>query len=172
MEYVVSSKNISMEAKRIEVIKNSLELKSVHNIQIFLDFTNFYWQFIQGFSRIAALFILMLKTIRSRDKLASSKNDGSKLASNRKNDSKLAFRKNDSNSEVDRFSVGKNDMEHIKKLGKLSKLRKLFKSGKSKSKKTSKSQNLARSGKKLLKSENLTNFNAMKAGPKVFNPRR
>ena len=44
--YVVLSKEISMEAKRIEVVKDWLELKSVRNIQVFLGFTNFYWRFI------------------------------------------------------------------------------------------------------------------------------
>ena len=41
-------------------------------------------------------------------------------------------------------------------------MKKVKKSRKSKSKKTSKSHNLAKSGKKLLKSENLPNFNAKK----------
>ena len=31
-----------MEAKKIKVIKDWLELKSVHNIQIFLGYANFY----------------------------------------------------------------------------------------------------------------------------------
>ena len=31
-----------MEAKKIKVIKNWPKLKSVRNIQIFLDFANFY----------------------------------------------------------------------------------------------------------------------------------
>ena len=53
-------------------------------------------------------------------------------------------------------------MEHAKKLGKL------FKSGKLKSEKTSKSQNLAKSGKKLSKSENLTNFDITENGSKFL----
>ena len=44
--YVVLSKKISMEAKRIKIIKDWPEPKSVRNIQVFLGFTNFYWQFI------------------------------------------------------------------------------------------------------------------------------
>ena len=31
----------------------------------FFGFANFYWQFIQGFSRITILFISILKTLRS-----------------------------------------------------------------------------------------------------------
>ena len=42
-------------------MKNWLEPKSVHDIQVFLGFANFYYCFIQGFSRIAAPLTLMLK---------------------------------------------------------------------------------------------------------------
>ena len=65
---------------------------------------------------------------------------------------------------VNRFSVGGNGMEHTKKSGKL------FKSGKSKSEKMFKSQNSAKSGKKLSKSRNLTNFDVTKDGPKFLTP--
>ena len=44
--YVVSSKGISMEAKRIEMVKELPEPKSVWDIQVFLGFANFYWRFI------------------------------------------------------------------------------------------------------------------------------
>ena len=37
------------------------ELISVRDIQLFLEFANVYYCFIQGFSKIARLFILMLK---------------------------------------------------------------------------------------------------------------
>ena len=40
--YVVSFKDISMEAERIEVIKKWPEPKSVRDIQVFLGFANFY----------------------------------------------------------------------------------------------------------------------------------
>ena len=39
----MSSKDISMEVKKIEVIKEWLEPKSVQDIQVFLGFANFYW---------------------------------------------------------------------------------------------------------------------------------
>ena len=58
-----------MKAKRIEVIKEWPEPKSVQDIQVFLSFANFYWQFIQGFSRIAALLTLMLKTATTTKRL-------------------------------------------------------------------------------------------------------
>ena len=104
----------------------------------------------------------MLKTTRLLNKPVSSKNNSSKLAFNRNNNNRLAFKKNYGNDEVDRFGVGKNSIKYAKKL------EKLFKLGKSKSKKTFKSQNLAKSRKKLLKSENLTNFDATKARPKFL----
>ena len=84
----------------------------------------------------------MLKTTRSPDKPAPSKNIVSRSAFSRINNSKLASGKNNGKSEVDEFGVGRNSVEHAKKSGKSSK------SGKSKSEKTFKSQNLAKSGKK------------------------
>ena len=60
--YVVSSKDISIEAERIEEVKEWPEPKSVQDIHVFLGFANFYWRFIQDFNRIAALLISMLKT--------------------------------------------------------------------------------------------------------------
>ena len=51
-----------MENKRIEAIKQWPEPQLVRDIQVFLGFTNFYRQFIQGFSRIAASLTSMLKT--------------------------------------------------------------------------------------------------------------
>ena len=44
--YVVSSKEISMEAKKIEIVKDWPEPKSVCSIQVFLSFANFYQWFI------------------------------------------------------------------------------------------------------------------------------
>ena len=65
--YVVSSQGIRMEDERIEVVRNWPEPKSVQDIQVFIGFANFYQRFIQGFSKIAVLFTLMLKTTRSLD---------------------------------------------------------------------------------------------------------
>ena len=137
-----------MEAERIKVVKDWLEPKSVCNIQVFLGFANFYWRFIQGFSKIAAPLTSMLKTTESPDKPAPSRNDGSKSASSMNNDSRPASERNNGDSEVDGFCVGRNDMEHTKKLGKsksekMFKSQKLSKSGKSKGEKTSKFRNSA-----------------------------
>ena len=167
---MVSSKGISMEAKKIEVVKDWPEPKSVRNIQVFLGFANFYWQFIQGFSRIAAPLTSMLKTTGLPDKPAPSRNNGSRLASSKNDDNRLAFGRNDGDGEVDGVGVGRNSVEHAKKSEKTSKSRKLSKSGKSKGEKTSKSQNLAKSGKKLSKSGNSTNSDATEDGPKFLTP--
>ena len=65
--YIVSSQGIWMEDKRIKVVKNWPEAKSVQDIQVFIGFTNFYWPFIRGFSKIAALLTSIFKTIGSSD---------------------------------------------------------------------------------------------------------
>ena len=159
---MILSKKISMEAKRIKVVKDWSEPKSVCNISVFLGFANFYQRFIQGFSKIAALFTSILKTTQSLGKPISNRNNGSRSAFNRNNNNKLASWKKDGNSEMDRLNIDGNGVEHTKKSGKLSK------SEKSKSEKTSKSQNLAKLRKELSKSGNLTNFNTTKAGPKYL----
>ena len=64
--YIVFSKGIRMEDKRIEVVRQWPEPQSVRDIQVFLGFANFYRQFIQGFSRIAAPLTSMLKTLSTK----------------------------------------------------------------------------------------------------------
>ena len=104
----------------------------------------------------------MLKKIGLLDESASGKNNNSKSAFNRNNDSKLVFKNNNSNSKINRFVIGRNSMEHAKKLGKL------FKSRKSKSKKMFKSWNFAKLREKLSKNRNLSNFCATKAKSKFL----
>ena len=65
--YVVSSQGIRIEDERIKAVRNWPEPKSVWDIQVFIGFANFYWRFIQGFSRIAVLLTLMLKMTGSLD---------------------------------------------------------------------------------------------------------
>ena len=113
--YVVLSKRISMEAKKIEVVKNWPKFKSVRDIQVFLGFANFYWQFIQGFNRISVLFTSMLKTTGLPDKPAPSRNDGNRLISSKNDNNRPASRRNDGNGKVNGVSVGGNGVEHTKK---------------------------------------------------------
>ena len=58
--YVVSAHGVRIEEERIDAVKNWPEPKSMHDIQVFLGFANFYRRFIQVFSRIAALLTSML----------------------------------------------------------------------------------------------------------------
>ena len=95
----------------------------------------------------------MLKTT---NKPAPSRNNGSRSAFNRNDDSRPASGRNDGNSEVDRFG---GSMKHAKK------------SGKSKGQKMSKSQKLAKSGKNSSKSENLPNFGATESEPSFLTPK-
>ena len=55
-------RGIYIEDEQIKAVKQWLESKLVRDIQVFIKFANFYWQFIQGFSRIAELLTSMLKT--------------------------------------------------------------------------------------------------------------
>ena len=77
--FVVSSKGISMKAKQIEVVRKWLEPKSLQNIQVFLDFANFYCQLIKGFSKIAAPLTSMLKTTMSLHMLVANEVQGTKV---------------------------------------------------------------------------------------------
>ena len=43
-----------MEPKRVQTIKEWPIPKSVQEVRIFIGFTNYYYRFIKGFSRIAA----------------------------------------------------------------------------------------------------------------------
>ena len=47
------------------MVKNWPEPTLVRDIQVFIDFANFYQRFIQGFSKIIALLTSLLKTTRS-----------------------------------------------------------------------------------------------------------
>ena len=135
--------------------------KSICNIQIFLGFFNFYWQFIQSFCKKTGLLISMLKTIESPNKPSPSRNNGIKSASSRNNNSKPVFGRNNGNGEVVKFGgMGYTKKSEKLKGQKLAKSQKLSKSGKSKGEKS----------KKLSKSRNLSNFDITKAGPMFLNP--
>ena len=130
-----------MEVKRINIMKDWPKFKSICNIQVFLDFANFYQQFIKSLNRIVAPLTSILKTIGLPDKPAPSKNNNSKSVSSRNNNSRPASGRNNGNDEVDEFG----GIKHAKKSGKLkdqklAKSQKLPKSRKSKSEKSKKSK--------------------------------
>ena len=60
--FVVSAQSISIEEKRVEVVKAWPEPKSIRDIQGFLGFANFYQRFNQGYNKIASPLTSMLKT--------------------------------------------------------------------------------------------------------------
>ena len=71
LSYIVSYQSMQIEKREIKTIYDWSKLQSIYNIQVFLRFANFYWQFIQEFNRPATLFIFILKTtlaIGSEDK--------------------------------------------------------------------------------------------------------
>ena len=59
--YIVSVQRVQIEDTRIETVKNWPEPKLIRDIQVFLAFGNFYWRFIQGFSKIAGPLTLILR---------------------------------------------------------------------------------------------------------------
>ena len=136
-------KDISIEKKKIEVVREWLEPKSIQDIQVFLGFANFYWQFMQGFSKIAAPLTLMLKT------------NGSSNVSRHE--------VGNSDGEVVRFGIGGGGEEFTKKSRKLSKSLKLSKLGNLKGK------NLAKS-KKPPKNGNSPNFDTKEVGLSFLTP--
>ena len=71
-----------MEDERIKAVKQWPKPNSVKDIQVFLRFANFYWQFIQSFSYIAALFTSILKTIRSTGFAANLQETKNKVGGN------------------------------------------------------------------------------------------
>jgi hypothetical protein len=54
LDFIVSALNVKMKLERIIIIMNWLELESHKDVQIFLEFTNFYRRFIKNFSRIVS----------------------------------------------------------------------------------------------------------------------
>ena len=81
-----------MEEERIDDVKTWPELKSIRDIQVFIRFANFYRRFIQGFSKITALLISILKTSpQPADALpATGVDDSEVIRSSGRNEEKLA----------------------------------------------------------------------------------
>ena len=78
MEFLISVQDINIEEEKIQVVKTWSEPKFIKDIYIFLGFANFYYCFIQGFCKIIALLISLLKTTSSlanvKTPLKSTKN--------------------------------------------------------------------------------------------------
>lgn len=98
MSYIISAQRIIIEDKKIKVVRNWLEPKSVKDTQVFLGFTNFYRCFIEYFSKIVASLPLLLKTFsvlsRSQlDKIVNEVNDKIVEGENRGGNIAFVFKK-------------------------------------------------------------------------------
>ena len=90
----MSAHKVRVEDEKIKAVKNWPEPKSVHNIQVFLNFANFYQRFIQGLSKIAKPLTSMIKTssptglsiilqsinVADKDEVNESDDDGTNLS--------------------------------------------------------------------------------------------
>ena len=57
----MSAQGVQIEEQKIEAVKSWPKPKSVQDIQVFIGFANFYWCFIQGFSKITSSLPSILK---------------------------------------------------------------------------------------------------------------
>ena len=63
LDLIVSHDNIKMNFVKIKVIVNWKSSWNVHNVQVFLEFANFYWWFIWYFLKIVWLLVNLMKKI-------------------------------------------------------------------------------------------------------------
>ena len=59
--YIVSDKGISMDPKKVDAVSDWPAPKSVHDIQVFLGFANFYRRFIKAYSKVASPLTRLLR---------------------------------------------------------------------------------------------------------------
>jgi hypothetical protein len=52
LRYHISENGISMTSDKVKAVKSWLVPRNVKDVQAFLGFANFYWRFIQGFSKV------------------------------------------------------------------------------------------------------------------------
>ena len=65
LRLIIVKEEIRMNSVKISAIVNWKALICVKNIQSFLEFANFYWQFIKGFSQLmSSLIALTCKNIK------------------------------------------------------------------------------------------------------------
>ena len=71
LKFIVSTDDVMMNSQRVEIIENWSILKSFYEVQIFLEFANFYQQFIEAYSWIASSLISLLKESKNEKKIKS-----------------------------------------------------------------------------------------------------
>src|SRR5690606_38791375 len=59
--FVISADGVKMDPKKVKAITEWKTPKSVHDIQVFLGFANFYRRFIQNYSKIVSPITKLLK---------------------------------------------------------------------------------------------------------------
>lgn len=85
----IGTKSINWRVK-FEVMITESELKSPRDIQVFIGFGKFYWQFIKNFYEIATSLLLMLKTTSIAVHFARNRRDfGRKPDFTKANSSKI-----------------------------------------------------------------------------------
>ncbi len=68
LEFIMSENNITMNSSRVNIIMNWSMIKFFKNIQIFLNFVNFYRRFIARFFQLSAFLLDMLKKMQAKIK--------------------------------------------------------------------------------------------------------
>ena len=87
MSFIISSKKIQMQFKKMKVIRNWLISRNIIDIMQFLRLINFYHRFIKNFNKIIMLLIEMLRRLQ---KLKKKMNKRKRNKSRSKNQSQCA----------------------------------------------------------------------------------
>jgi hypothetical protein len=70
LDFRMSFDEIMMQTNRIVVVKDWSEFKSHKNVQVFIDFANFYKRFVHAFFKVSAeLFFLLKKNDKNKFKI-------------------------------------------------------------------------------------------------------
>ena len=68
LRFKINTEDIYINLKRIWAVEEWLLSENVYELQVFLNFVNFFWRFIKNYSWIAALLLNLLKTERNKKK--------------------------------------------------------------------------------------------------------
>ena len=55
LEYITSNYDVFMNSRRVKVIQTSFEFKTLRELQIFLEFANFYKRFVKFYAKITCV---------------------------------------------------------------------------------------------------------------------
>ena len=61
LDYIIAESGIKIDPVKISIIKGWLTPQNISEVQLFLEFTNFYYRFIKKYSEIAASLIKLIK---------------------------------------------------------------------------------------------------------------